>query len=171
MQCIHGNNWFFFILTISIQLLYYKIYTPVQSLGELHEGGNSLAKLIALLLLSMLFPAFLLATAANVSSRLIDCCSMLAGRLGSLTDIGFVGEVLDGASVLLEFTWLVLSTVLALASALLAGMTQKCSAIYPERVFSVKLCFIYLSYLHTSCRISVCKYFYLHFHYNQHFYF
>ena len=59
---------------------------------------------MALLLLSMLLPAFLLATAANVSSKLIDGCSILAGRFGTLTDIGLVGEFLEGASVLLEFT-------------------------------------------------------------------
>ena len=65
------------------------IFADLEQFHLLEElGGSSLARLTALLL-NILFPAFLLATAANVSSRL----SMLAGRFGTLYDIELVGEL------------------------------------------------------------------------------
>jgi len=87
---------------------------PVQLL--LHAPGRSRARLMGLDR-SMLLPAFRRATAANDSNREMVEGSMLAGRLGTDTDMGLVGEARVGASVLLAFTWFVCSTVLPLLTA------------------------------------------------------
>jgi len=87
---------------------------PVQLL--LHAPGRSRARLMGLDR-SMLLPALRRATAANDSNREMVDGSMLAGRLGTDTDMGLVGEARVGASVLLAFTWFVCSTVLPLLTA------------------------------------------------------